>query len=454
MPYTYHGGNLLVKNGLVVTSEGIFKMDIKIFEGKIVALGSDLSSEGVDEILDVNGLLVFPGLVDEHVHMREPGLEYKDDFMHGTMAAAVGGVTTVIEQPNTLPPVDEPQKLVSKASLLKSKAYVDFALYGVLHDANTHLIEDLISAGGVGFKVFLGPTTGNIPPPSEGSLYEILSKSSRLGVTVAFHAEDHQLVSYFTNKVRSSGREEPQAHEDARPPIAEELAVTKLILMSKRTGGRVHILHMSSKEGVELLKEALSRGINVTGETCPHYLTFSSDDYVKYGTLIKVNPPIRSNVHRESLLKAVNEHVISALGSDHAPHTKEEKMKPVWDAAAGFPNVQTFFPVILDMALRGLIQLTTIPKLASENPAKYFGLWPRKGAVKVGSDGDLVIVDPKGKTLVTEEWLHYKHKVTPYLGQELQGEIKYVLLRGYVIARNGELVTTEPKGVWLKRSDS
>ena len=433
-----------------MTPEGILRSDIKVIEGKIVALGRDLSPNDVDEVLDANGLLVFPGLVDEHVHMREPGLEYKDDFTHGTMAAAVGGVTTVIEQPNTLPPVDEPQKLVSKAELLKNKAYVDFALYGVLHDSNTHLIEDLMEAGAVGFKVFLGPTTGNIPPPSEGSLYEILSKSSRLGVTVAFHAEDHQLVSYFTNKVRNSGRGDPQAHEDARPPIAEELAVMKLVLMSKRTGGRVHILHMSSMEGVELLKEALSKGINVTGETCPHYLTFSSDDYLKYGTLIKVNPPIRSNAHREALLKAVNEGIISALGSDHAPHTREEKLMPVWDAAAGFPNVQTFFPVILDMALRGLMKTTLIPKLASENPARYFGLWPRKGAVRIGSDGDLVIVDPNGKTLVTEGWLHYKHKVTPYLGWELRGEIRYVVLRGQVIVRNGRLATTEPRGVWLR----
>lgn len=435
-------------------SEGVFRADIKIVEGKIVALGRDVSTGGVSDVIDANGLLIFPGIVDEHVHMREPGLEYKDDFTHGTMAAAVGGVTTVIEQPNTLPPVDEPQKLVSKAELLKSKAYVDFALYGVLHDSNTHFFEDLVGVGAVGFKVFLGPTTGNIPPPSEGSLYEILSKSSKHGVTVAFHAEDHQLVSYFTNKVKSSGRVDPQAHEDARPPIAEELAITKLILMSKRTGGRVHVLHMSSREGVELLKEALKEGINVTGETCPHYLTFSNDDYQKYGTLIKVNPPIRGNTHRESLLRAINEGVISALGSDHAPHTREEKLKPVWDAAAGFPNVQTFFPVILDMALRGLIPLTRIPKLASENPAKYFGLWPRKGAVRIGSDGDLVIVDPNGKTLVTEEWLHYKHKVTPYLGWELRGEIKYVLLRGNVIVKNGRLVITEPKGMWLKKNIS
>lgn len=447
-------GSLLVRGGSIVTPEGVFRADVKVVDGRIAALGEDLSPAGVDEVLDASGLLVFPGLVDEHVHMREPGLEYKDDFTHGTMAAALGGVTTVIEQPNTLPPVDEPQKLVSKAALLKDKAYVDFALYGVLHDTNTHLMEDLLGAGAVGFKVFLGPTTGNIPPPSEGSLYEILSKSSRLGVTIAFHAEDHQLVSYFTNLVKTSGRLDPQAHEDARPPIAEELAVIKLILMSRRTGGRVHILHMSSREGVELLKEALWEGVNVTGETCPHYLTFSSDDYPKYGTLIKVNPPIRSNPHREALLKAVNEGVISALGSDHAPHAKEEKMRSVWDAAAGFPNVQTFFPVILDMALRGLIKLTAIPKLASENPAKYFGLWPRKGSVRVGSDGDLVIVDPNGKTLVSEEWLQYKHKVTPYLGWELRGEIKYVVLRGHVIVRNGRLVTAEPKGVWIKRSSS
>ncbi|MEM2021819.1 MAG: allantoinase AllB [Zestosphaera sp.] len=446
-----YGGSLLVKDGLIVTPEGLLKADVKVVEGKITAIGSDLSTEGVEEVLNVDNLLVFPGVVDEHAHMREPGLEYKDDFTHGSMAAAVGGVTTVIEQPNTLPPVDDSRKLVDKAMLLKSKAWVDFALYGVLHDSNVHELEDMLNAGAVGFKVFLGPTTGNIPSPSEGSLYEILSKSSRIGVTIAFHAEDRSLIDYFTNKVKSSGRSDPQAHEDSRPPIVEELAITKLLTLSRRTDGRVHVLHISSSEGVELIKRALDEGVKVTGEVCSHYLTFSNEDYAKYGTLIKVNPPIRGRTHRESLMRAVRSGVITTLGSDHAPHSKEEKYRNVWDAAAGFPNVQTFLPVVLDLALRGEIPLTALPRLISENPAKYFGLWPRKGVLRVGSDGDLVIVNPEERTRVTEEWLRYKSKVTPYLGWELRGRIKHVVLRGHLILRD-EVLDRKPKGHWIKRS--
>ncbi len=445
-----YGGSLLIKGGLLVTPEGLLKADVKVVEGKITAIGSDLSPEGVEEVLNVNNLLVFPGVVDEHAHMREPGLEYKDDFTHGSMAAAVGGVTTVIEQPNTLPPVDDSHKLVDKATLLKGKAWVDFALYGVLHDSNVHELEDMLNAGAVGFKVFLGPTTGNIPSPSEGSLYEILSKSSGLGVTIAFHAEDRSLIEYFTNKVKSSGRSDPQAHEDSRPPVVEELAITKLLLLSRRTGGRVHVLHMSSSEGVELIKRASDEGIKVTGEVCPHYLTFSNEDYAKYGTLIKVNPPIRGRAHRESLMRAVRSGVITTLGSDHAPHSKEEKHRDVWDAAAGFPNVQTFFPVVLDLALRGEMPLTALPRLMSENPAKYFGLWPRKGVLRVGSDGDLVIVNPEERMKVTEEWLRYKSKVTPYLGWELRGRIKHVVLRGHLILKD-EVLDRRPKGLWIKR---
>lgn len=445
-----YGGNLLIKGGQLITGYGIFRTDIKIVDGKVVALGSHLSSNGVDEVLNADGLIVLPGIVDEHVHMREPGLEYKDDFTHGTIAAAVGGVTTVIEQPNTLPPVDSSTHLVNKARLLESKAWVDFALYGVLHDSNTHEIGDMLEAGAVGFKVFLGPTTGNIPSPSEGSLYEILAKSSKLGVTVAFHAEDRSLIDYFTNIVKASGRTDPQAHEDSRPPVTEELAISKLAVLSRRTGGRAHVMHVSSAEGVELIREALSRGIKVYGETCPHYLTFSNDDYPKYGTLIKVNPPIRGRMHREALMNAVRNDIITTLGSDHAPHTAEEKLKNVWEAAAGFPNVQTFLPVILDLALRGELPMTALPRLMSENPAKLFGLWPRKGAVNVGSDGDLVLIDPKSNTKVTEEWLRYKNKVTPYLGWELRGKIKHVVLRGYLIVKEG-LPTVGPKGVWIKR---
>ncbi len=444
-----YGDSILVKKGLIVTSTIIYKADIKIIEGKISEIGSNLSNSGVDEVIDANGLYVFPGIVDEHVHMREPGLEYKDDFAYGTAGAALGGVTTVLEMPNTKPPVEDSKVFKEKLSLLSHKANVDFGLYGVIHNSNADKFEELVNAGVVGFKVFLGPTTGNIPPPDDGSLYEVLLKSAKLNVPITFHAENAQLVRYFTQKVKREGRNDPAAHMDARPPICEEDAIRKLILFSKWTGGRVHIVHLAAKEGVGLIKEALSRGIKVTAETCPHYLLLNSRDYEKYGTAIKVNPPIRSEDHQKALWQGIMEGAIITLGSDHAPHAAEEKEGDVWRCAAGFTGVQTFFPLMLDQALKGRLPLTKLTELMSENPARLFGLWPRKGAISVGSDGDLVIVDPKVETVVSKDWLKAKYPITPYLGWRLKGKIRYTVLRGKVLVRDDRLVA-EKYGMFVE----
>jgi len=445
-----YGGSILVRGGTLVLPEGLVRADVLIEDGVITAIGKGLSAQGVDERLDASGKLVLPGVVDEHVHMREPGLTHKDDFANGTRAAAAGGVTTVLEMPNTLPPVDSKKVFDEKRRLLEPKAFVDFGLYGVIHDLNADNFEELVHAGVVGFKVFLGPTTGDIPPPNDGTLYEILLKSAKYGVTIAFHAEDWELVKYFTSRVRSSGRNDPLAHLEARPPICEEMAVLKLVLLSKRTGGRVHVVHVSAAESVEVIKHAIYEGINVTAETCPHYLILSAEDYSKYGCLIKVNPPIREKHHQLALWKALKEGIIHTLGSDHAPHTREEKLRDVWEAAAGFTAVQTFLPLMIDQALRGNLPLPKIPKLMSENPAKLFGLYPRKGTIMVGSDGDLVIIDPNSETVVNAEDLYTKSPVTPFIGWRLKGRVEYTILRGHIVAINGKVVG-EPRGRWLSR---
>ncbi|OYT45603.1 MAG: allantoinase [Desulfurococcales archaeon ex4484_42] len=450
-----YGGNLIVKNGTIVLPEGMFKFDIVIEDGRIVEIGKDIPIRTGFEIIDAKGMLILPGIVDEHVHMREPGLEYKDDFTHGTMAAAAGGVTTVLEMPNTLPPVDSGARVKEKASLLSSKAYVDFALYGVLHDGNVDKFEDIIDEGAIGFKVFLGPTTGNIPAPSDSSIYEILLKSAKYNVPIAFHAENWSLIKYFTEKVKASGRMDPRAHLDSRPPICEEEAIQRLILYSKKTKGKVLIVHMSSREGVELLKMARSEGINVYGETCPHYLLISANDYDKYGALIKVNPPIREEHHRKSLWEAIINDIITHLGSDHAPHAEKEKLnKDIWGAAAGFIGVQTFLPLMLDAALRGKIPLTKIPELMSRNPSRLFNLYPRKGTISIGSDGDLVIVDPNEEYVIKREDIYAKHPITPFIGWKLKGRIKYTVVRGIVVAKDGKIVISKPVGIWVKRGST
>jgi dihydroorotase len=440
--------SILVRNGLVITSTGIYQLDVRIEDGLIMEIGRGLPASGVEEVIEARGHYVLPGVVDEHVHMREPGLEYKDDFEHGSKAAVKGGVTTVIEHPNTIPPVDTPSRLREKAEILKSKAYVDFALTGVLHDGNTHLFEDILAEGAVGFKVFMGPTTGNIPPPSDSSLYEILSKSAKHNTRIMFHAEDHALVVYFTEKARKLG-ENPILHRDARPPVTEVYSIAKIATIAKYTGGKPHIVHVSSIDALEAVLNARKLGVDITAETCPHYLVLGEEDYSKYGSLVKVNPPIRGGIHREKLLEAVAKGYFDAIGSDHAPHTPEEKSKSIWEASAGFAGVQTMLPLMLDLAIRGFIPLTNIPKLLSENPAKLFKLWPFKGSILPGASGDLVIVDPNTEFVITPEWLEYKYKISPFIGWRLKGRVKHVVLRGSIVVRDGEL-TGVKTGVWLK----
>ena len=369
--------SLLVKNGFVITSSGVYKWDIKILNGIVTGIGRELSTIGVDEVIDASGYYVFPGIIDEHVHMREPGLEYKDDFEHGSKAAIKGGVTTIIDHPNTLPPVENGSRVESKAKLLESKAYVDFALLGVLHDSNIHEFEDMARAGVVGFKVFMGPTTGNIPPPSDPSLYEILYKSYKTGMRIMFHAEDHALVTYFTEKYKKTGRTDPIVHSETRPPVVEAYSISKIAALARHTAGKVHIVHVSSVEAVEAIEYA-KKIIDITSETCPHYILLDRDDYEKYGSLIKVNPPIRGGVHKKILLDHVINGFFETMGSDHAPHAPEEKQKPIWEASAGFAGVQTLFPLLLDLALKGTMPLTRISQLVSENPAKLFKLFHLK----------------------------------------------------------------------------
>lgn len=443
--------SLVVRNGLVVTSSGIYRWDVKILNGIIAEIGYSLSASNVDEEIDASGHYVFPGVVDEHVHIREPGLEYKDDLEHGSKAAIKGGVTTVIDMPNTLPPIENGSRVAGKARLFESKSYVDFALTGVLHDGNVHEFEDMVEAGVVGFKVFMGPTTGNLPPPSDPSLYEIMYKSNKMKTRIIFHAEDHSLVTHFTEKLKRAGRSDPEVWIEARPPIAEAYSIAKIATMAKHTGGSVHIFHVSSIEAAETIELGKRSGVDITSETCPHYLLLDLEDYGKHGTLMKMNPPIRGGHHRKKLLELVANGFFEAIGSDHAPHSPEEKYKPVWDAAAGFPGVQTIFPLMLDLALKGAISITRVPQLLSENPARLFKLYPWKGAIMPGSSGDLIIVDPNGETEITNSWLEYKYKLSPYIDWRLRGRIKHAILRGNIVVRDGE-ITGKRIGRWIKPS--
>jgi dihydroorotase len=447
------GGNLLIKNGIIVYPEGFIKADILIEEGIIKVLGRDLiKSDPSYEVIDATNKLIFPGIIDEHVHFREPGLEYKDNIENGSKAAAIGGVTTVFDMPNTVPPVTDPSTFKQKADIFSLKSYVDYGLYAVLLDSNLHEIPSLIKMGAIGLKCFLGPTTGNLPSPNIRTIYEAMELSAKIGFPIAFHAEEREIIELLYERTKALKEVNLRSIINIRPPITEELAIRKIALIARHTGGKAIILHISSRNAIDALKEEKLNGTKIYAETCPHYLLFQAEDYQEYGSLIKVYPPIRERHHREALINAIKIGLIDTLGSDHAPHTVEEKMNPdPLASAAGIIGVQTLFPLMLDMALKEIIPLTKLPLLLSRNPAKIFGIYPKKGEIQVGSYGDIVIIDPNKETVISRENLVAKYPISPYIGWKLKGKIIYTIIRGEIIAYNGEIISKRPKGILITR---
>jgi len=440
--------SILVKNGNIIYPWGIVNGDILIIDGVVKCIGKSIEYNGVEKI-NAKGKIVLPGVVDIHVHMREPGLEYKDNFENGTRDAVQSGVTTVLDMPNTIPPVDSVERFRYKKSVLSNKAYCDFGLYGVIVDDNIEELEKLIDEGVIGFKVFLGPTTGDIKPPSLETLVKALSITSKHRVIVAFHAEEWSLVEYFTKETLKMNRSDPLVHLESRPPICEEIAIHKIGLIAKYVNAPVHIVHLSSYESVKSIQYFKEIGVDITCETNPHYLLLDIGDYEKYGSLIKVNPPIRGGLHRESLWRAIRNGVIDIIASDHAPHSVDEKTRDIWSASSGFPGVYTLLPLMLNSAFNNQIDLTMIPKLLSQNPAKRFRLYPRKGCLIPGCDGDIVIVDPGREWIIDKEKMYCKNKLTPFDKWRVRGYIEYTILRGTIVYNNGELIE-KPIGKFLK----
>ena len=442
-----NGSNLTVTKGTIVTPEAVFKGDLRIVDGKIVEIGRHLASAG-QEAIDATGLLILPGAIDSHVHMRDPGLTESEDFRSGTAAAAAGGVTTVLEMPNTLPPVDTAARLMQKRDLISPKAVVDFGLYGVLHDSNLGEVEQLINSGAVGIKAFMGPTTGDIPPPSDATIYEALLLSRKYDFPIAFHAENAAMVTYYNDLVKKTGRLDARAHCDARPAVCEAEAINRIGFLTLQSGGHGHIVHVTTEEGVKIVSDYKKRGASITCETNPQYLSMTEEDQEKSGPVAKINPPFRTRRDQMALWEGITASAIDTLGSDHSPHpVARKKGANIWETPSGFIGVETLVPVMLDFAANGKITLEKITLLLSQNPAKIYNLWPAKGRIGLDADGDLTIVELGKEHTIRAEELHSKQRITPFEGRVVKGTVKYTVVRGNVVY-NGDV--TSPAGEWVK----
>lgn len=439
--------DLLIKNGTVVTPQGTHLADLAIRDGKIVGIGSSGLFNGVATTeLDAQGLTILPGLVDDHVHFREPGMGYKEDFETGSKAAAAGGVTTIMDMPNTNPPLTTVKGFYEKVQLVKDRSYVDYGFYAAIVSDNQGELVDLAQAGVVGYKLFMGETTGYIRCPDDGVLYQAFLSAKIAGRRIGAHAENDYILQHIKADLIAKGRKDPRAHLDMRPAFAEEEAIQRALLLAEAAGNQFHVFHLSTYQGLELIKRAKIKGLPVTTEVLVGHLLFNDEAYETLGNLIKLNPPIRSREHQEALWQGLRQGWIDNIATDHAPHSYEEKTaEDVWKASAGFIGVETALPLMLTQVNKGRLSLEQYVRAACENPAKTWGLYPRKGAIQIGSDADLVMVDLAGEDTIQASRLHNKNRLNPYEGWKVKGIPVYTILRGKMIMQDRELLGT-PSG--------
>jgi dihydroorotase len=436
--------DLIVRNGTIVTSTGRYAADIAVSDGRIAAIigPGGLGEETASDEIDAAGHFVLPGVIDGHVHFREPGLEHKEDWGSGSRSAVMGGVTMVLDMPNTLPPTSTAALVEAKRQLAEAKSYCDFGLFGLVVQENVDDILPMAEAGVAGYKCFLGESIGSIPTPDDGVLLDAMGQVAQAGLRIGFHAENNAIMQHRIRRLKAAGRTDPLAHVESRPVVAEVEAIQRVALFAEVLGTRIHIFHLSSREGLETVQLWRAKGVDITAETGPHYCFLSSDDMHRLGAMLRINPPVREPGHSALLLRGLAQGHINAIATDHSPHPLEDKLHTdIWQAVSGFAGVETSVRLFLTNAVNaGHMTLEQYVRAASEGPARAWGLYPRKGTIQVGADADLTIVDLELEGVIERARMHGRNNHNPFEGQRTRGAAVATVVRGQVVMRARELV--------------
>ncbi|UGY08132.1 dihydroorotase [Phyllobacterium pellucidum] len=421
----------IYRSGFVVNQDGVGLRDIGVSNGRIAAIGN-LGHASAGELVDATGLHILPGVVDSQVHFREPGLEHKEDLESGSRSAVLGGVTAVFEMPNTKPLTTSAETLEDKIRRGRHRMHCDFAFWvGGTRDNADQVAELERLPGAAGIKVFMGSSTGDLLVEDDEGVRSILRNTRR---RAAFHSEDEFRLREREG-LRIAG--DPASHPVWRDEIAALKCTERLVRIARETRARIHVLHISTAEEIEFLKDHKDVA---SCEATPHHLTLEASQYATLGTLLQMNPPVRDARHRDGVWSGITQGIVDVLGSDHAPHTLEEKSKPYPASPSGMTGVQTLVPIMLDHVNEGRMSIERFVDLTSHGPNRLFGM-ARKGRIAVGYDADLTIVDMKRRETITNANVGSKAGWTPYDGKIVTGWPVGTIVRGQRVMWEGEIVT-------------
>ncbi len=423
--------DVIFKNGTLVNHDGVNNNDIGVIGERIANIGLS-ENDTANEVIDCTGLHILPGVIDSQVHFREPGLEHKEDLLTGSLSAVMGGVTAVFEMPNTNPLTTTKETFEDKIARATNRMHCDFAFFvGGTHENVDQLAELERLPGCAGVKVFMGSSTGALLVADDEGVGKILSKISR---RASFHSEDeYRLESRKHLRVDN----DPSSHPVWRDVEAALICTKRLVELAVKANKKIHVLHISTKEEMEFLAEHKDVA---TVEVTPHHLTLDETAYQKLGTLVQMNPPVRDKDHRAGIWEGVKNGVVDVLGSDHAPHTLEEKVKPYPNSPSGMTGVQTLVPIMLNHVNQGKISIERFVDLTSHGPNRLFGI-VNKGRLATGYDADLTIVDLKREEIISNEQIKSRAGWTPYDGVKVIGWPVGTIIRGKKVMWEGELIT-------------
>jgi len=423
--------DLLIKNGDVVVGNAFEKLNIGVKDNKITLLSTSNNYEA-SNIIDAKNLTILPGVIDSQVHFREPGSEHKEDLHTGSKGAALGGVTSVFEMPNTYPPTSTVQRLKDKFELAKDRMWVNYAFYAGATPENFSFLPELEKVPGcVGVKIFMGSSTGNLLIPDDETLINVLKSRN---FRVAVHAEDEPRLIERKKLIKSN---DVHFHPIWRDELSALNATKRVIKGANASKKPVHILHITTEEEIEYIRQNKEY---ISVEVTPQHLTLSAPEcYDELGTFAQMNPPIRESRHQKGLWKGIKDGVVDVIGSDHAPHTIEEKHKPYPDTPSGMPGVQTLLPIMLDHVNKGNLSLFKLCQLISTNPAKLYKVI-NKGEIKLNNDADLTIIDLNKEVKIKDDMMANKSGWTPFNNKNVKGWPIMTIVNGNIVMRDGELI--------------